>query len=117
MSGLRPTDLTVPCLVCGKTLEGYQENGNQPSNGLSFHAAGQYGSTAFDPMDGSQIEINVCDCCLTAKGRAGLVLVYPPRPPQPWSTPHKWNPDDSESESWPMEELKPPSPPPPAGEV
>lgn len=59
---------TVPCIVCKKPLDD-AFNGmthNQPYPGTAFMSYGHYGSTYFDPMDGSSIEINVCDDCLRA---------------------------------------------------
>lgn len=63
--------LDLPCIVCGRTLEnatrmpdGTGLNYNQPSEGLAFRSHGAYGSTAFDPMDGHYLEINICDTCL-----------------------------------------------------
>jgi hypothetical protein len=61
---------TLPCIVCGRELE--SANGddprfahiNQPQVGTTFYAEGQYGSTIFDPMDGSYLEVNICDACL-----------------------------------------------------
>lgn len=38
----------------------------QPLDGLGFITLGHYGSTVFDPMDGSTWEIIVCDPCLKA---------------------------------------------------
>lgn len=55
----------LPCIVCGATLENvWPESDNQPSDGTAFSSYGHYGSTFFDPIDGQQIEINVCDPCL-----------------------------------------------------
>jgi hypothetical protein len=55
----------VPCIVCGKVLEeAMSDTDNQPYKATTFVTYGHYGSTFFDPMDGSSIEINVCDDCL-----------------------------------------------------
>lgn len=69
-------NVSVPCIVCEKPLEdvsGVSEN--QPYNGLTCHAEGQYGCTEFDPMDGSYLEFNVCDECLVKKASAGIILI------------------------------------------
>ena len=59
----------LPCIVCGRELFNVVEGSvNQPSDGLSFSSHGAYGSTVFDPMDGSHLEINVCDKCLMRQG-------------------------------------------------
>lgn len=55
----------LECIVCKKQLENImEERGVQPDSGLSFLTYGHYGSTVFDPMDGSFIEIVVCDDCV-----------------------------------------------------
>lgn len=38
--------------------------------------AGNYGSTVFDSQDGEKLAFNICDPCMVAKGREGLVRVY-----------------------------------------
>jgi hypothetical protein len=40
------------------------EDISQPYDGLAFQSQGHYGSTVFDPMDGTYLEINICDECL-----------------------------------------------------
>lgn len=65
----------VPCVICGKELQNVMvEAENQPHEGTAFTSYGHYGSTAFDPMNGSMIEINICDECLTAAGKEQKVL-------------------------------------------
>jgi hypothetical protein len=71
-----------PCIVCGAALTGLFPDINQPSGATAFQTTGHYGSTVFDPMDGSAIEINVCDSCLTAKATEGAVRHYTPKPQQ-----------------------------------
>lgn len=63
---LRP-DPTLPCLVCGKPFTSVFQTPdiNQPCDGTAFTTQGHYGSTVFDPMDSTQLEVNVCDPCLT----------------------------------------------------
>jgi hypothetical protein len=66
----------LPCIVCGcqldDALQGIEDN--QPYAGTSFVTGGHYGSTAFDPMDGSRLEINVCDPCLTRAADRRIVI-------------------------------------------
>ena len=76
----------LPCIVCGCGLDGWSWP-NQPLDGLAFSTRGHYGTTAFDPMDGSALEINVCDRCLQAAGAAGRVLHYPAGPKSSRSLP------------------------------
>lgn len=60
---MNDTDCT--CIVCEKSLGNIMdERGFQPDCGLAFHTYGHYGSTFFDPMDGSYLEIAVCDDCI-----------------------------------------------------
>lgn len=65
------------CIVCRKPMANIQDNGTlQPSGGTAFQTHGHYGSTVFDPMDKSLLEIAVCDDCLgTASRRGDVVLV------------------------------------------
>jgi hypothetical protein len=66
------SEYALPCIACGAELRnvgwnqavGGSDSENQPSDGTAFWSTGHYGSTFFDPMDGSQIEITVCDECL-----------------------------------------------------
>lgn len=58
------------CIVCNTEVENldiaYPDNAVQvhPIGGTVFRTYGHYGSTVFDPMDGSYLEIVVCDSCL-----------------------------------------------------
>lgn len=62
------------CIVCKKELKNvFEGTTNQPDEGLFFVSHGNYGSRVFDPMDGTFLEINVCDDCLVEAGEAGLV--------------------------------------------
>lgn len=63
--------MTLPCIICGKTLEPALRNvrdridANQPKDGTVFSSHGNYGSTVWDPMTGVDLlEINICDPCL-----------------------------------------------------
>lgn len=62
----------LPCIVCEKPLKNVfsEESENHPSEGTTFTSEGHYGSTAWDPMDGQYIEINICDECLVKKADA-----------------------------------------------
>ena len=62
----------IPCFVCEKVLENYSQN--QPDNGLCFKSYGHYGTTYFDPMDASYLEINICDDCLVRNEKKILYL-------------------------------------------
>ena len=57
----------LPCFVCGKTLRNvFGECENQPDEGTEFRTYGHYGSTVWDPMNGEELVLNVCDACLRA---------------------------------------------------
>lgn len=83
------------CIVCGANLRNLDENGNQPSGGTAFQTKGHFGSTVFDPMDGTCLEINVCDPCLLDKAKSGAVLRYGAwrsvvrNPPKRWRGPRE----------------------------
>lgn len=52
------------CVVCDKELDNIQDEGGfQPYGGISFRSYGHYGSCRFDPMDGSWVELVLCDEC------------------------------------------------------
>lgn len=65
----------LPCIVCGKELETVGSGSpNHADNANEFHTHGQYGSTVFDPMDGSYLAVNICDKCLVKARDLGRVL-------------------------------------------
>jgi hypothetical protein len=69
----------VPCIVCGKQLRDIGSGDqNHANDANSFRAHGQYGSTIFDPLDGSYLEVNICDSCITEAANFGRVLVSAP---------------------------------------
>ena len=51
-----------PCIKCEKELSLFDVM--HPNDGVVFRARGNYGSTVFDPMDGSYLEVLICDDCL-----------------------------------------------------
>lgn len=72
-----------PCFKCGKQLSNMLEPAsvrNQPWDACTFNSYGHYGSTVFDNLDGAQIEINVCDDCLTAGKEAKIIGYWPGHP-------------------------------------
>lgn len=54
----------VNCIRCACSMENISPEGFQPAGGLAFHSYGHYGSSFFDPLDGTFIQIAVCDECL-----------------------------------------------------
>lgn len=67
------SDFKCICIACRKEMKNYMSDGLQPDDGICFYSKGHYGSTVFDPMDGSYLEICVCDECLTKAASEGLV--------------------------------------------
>jgi uncharacterized protein (DUF2225 family) len=61
------------CIVCNTELENldiaYPDDNEKvhPIDGTVFRTYGHYGSTVFDPMDASYLEIVVCDRCLQSR--------------------------------------------------
>lgn len=55
------------CIVCNKKLLAFDDNNFHPIGGVHFFSYGHYGTTVFDPMDGSTLNIFVCDQCLNTK--------------------------------------------------
>lgn len=67
---------TPNCISCEEEMPNLDERGNQPGNGLEFVTLGHYGSTKFDPMDGTRLAINVCDRCLEdARSKENVLFV------------------------------------------
>lgn len=93
--------VTRGCLVCRKPLADScgpaapgepHELSHPPSGAVVFTAAGNYGSAVFDPPPAGpdMLEVSVCDDCLVAAAREGLVLgvevtrLRPVRTASPW---------------------------------
>lgn len=55
----------LTCFKCDKKLNNYQQLPVvHPNNGLHFKGYGAYGSTVFDPMNGTSLDLVICDECL-----------------------------------------------------
>jgi hypothetical protein len=54
----------INCLMCDAELLNFNKDDNHPMGGVEFTTPGHYGSTIFDPCDGTQLAINICDGCL-----------------------------------------------------
>lgn len=58
--------MNISCFKCDKELENFEDNDIiHPIEGLHFKSYGHYGTAVFDPMDGSSIDIVICDSCLS----------------------------------------------------
>jgi hypothetical protein len=62
--GCRKNPSSCVCVVCGTVLENIGDPGFQPLRGLAFSTRGHYGSSFFDPMDATYLEIVICDECM-----------------------------------------------------
>lgn len=62
--------MKLSCIVCAAKVDNwdevYPENSNNvhPLGGTVFRTYGHYGSSVFDPMDASYLDIVICDSCL-----------------------------------------------------
>jgi hypothetical protein len=79
VTNAEPQHLT--CIQCGEELPNPYSR-FQPSGGLAFFTYGHYGS-AFDPMDGSRLEVAICDPCVLWALEKGFAVLTPPVAPQP----------------------------------
>jgi hypothetical protein len=70
--------VALRCVACDYAIpnEPHTTGVNQPDGGLSFTSYGHWPSSLFDPMDGSYLEVNVCDQCLLRAGSKGQVLLH-----------------------------------------
>jgi len=65
---------TLPCIRCDKPLQPAIAGAeNQPIGGTEFFSYGHYGS-AYDPMDGTAVVINLCNECLMQRASESAVL-------------------------------------------
>lgn len=78
------TPKTLRCIKCEKQMRNFSNGCHQPDNGLGFHTRGAYGSTYFDPMDGSYLELSICDDCVQEADAKGLVHHGEPDPRHSW---------------------------------
>lgn len=53
---------SLQCIVCDTLVETFTEM--HPVDALHFRGHGHYGTTVFDPMYGTSLDICVCDSCL-----------------------------------------------------
>jgi hypothetical protein len=62
--------MNINCIVCDAEVDNwdaaYPETSTvvHPIGGTVFRTYGHYGSSVFDPMDASYLEVVVCDPCL-----------------------------------------------------
>lgn len=66
----------LPCVICGDDLKDIGSGSENHANDANeFCTYGQYGSTKFDPLDGSRLAVNICDQCLMKAAEAGHVAI------------------------------------------
>lgn len=63
-----------PCFICGRELIRSGTDEGQPCGGVTCTTGGNYGSRAYDPMNGEYLAFNLCDDCLVAKGAEGRIF-------------------------------------------
>lgn len=67
--------IPMNCILCGfEFKQAVPGDINQPAQGVEFISYGHYGSTRFDPMDGSFLALNICDVCLGDAIQVGRVV-------------------------------------------
>lgn len=67
---------SFPCIKCGATLTRVTSDyEGQPNDGIMCTSYGNYGSTVFDPMDGSYLAFNICDPCVKRAAKQGRLMV------------------------------------------
>ena len=66
----------IPCFKCGQQLKNFSNNDHHPLGGLSFETRGHYGSSFFDPMDGSRLAIAICDECLKSISEKNMIYKF-----------------------------------------
>lgn len=54
------------CIKCNIELTNITSDGFHPLDGLVFSTYGHYGSSYFDPMDSTSLQIVICDHCMSA---------------------------------------------------
>jgi hypothetical protein len=61
--------MKINCIKCHRELEHWdvyppEEQQMHPIGGTVFRTYGNYGSSVFDPMDATYLDISICDECL-----------------------------------------------------
>lgn len=76
------------CIFCHKNIE--TDKFNSVFDAVTFKSWGQYGSKAFGQLNGSYIELHVCDNCLLTHQKD--VTYY-----GPWTIrkPEAWKPEET----------------------
>ena len=67
----------MKCISCNVDVENLDYPGQEtvhPMDALLFTTRGHYGTTFFDPMDGSYIAVVVCDECLNNKNNSDYIF-------------------------------------------
>jgi hypothetical protein len=72
---------------------------NHPDDGCAAIVYGNYGSTVFDPLNGSYLELNICDGCLVGAALKGRVLYHAGRVRPHLRNPTPWQPPASAIEA------------------
>lgn len=91
-----------PCLICGMQVETEFGSPEQGSGGTCFSTPGHYGSTAFDPMDGSLLSVILCDPCLIGHAERVLICTDTEADEPEWE---EWHPEE-ETAGWVAEQAR-----------
>lgn len=90
------------CFVCEEEFElmtgfNMDDETGQAWHGNVFICYGSYGSTVFDPPMSSggnhYLRVTICDSCLTAKAKSGLIKVVTQTPRAPLVDVGVWDPN------------------------
>ncbi len=90
--------VTHRCLICENELEAQSGQPVWPWGATVARIDGMYGSSVYDPAPSraglEYLEAFICDSCLVAKAKSGLIAQVHklPRPPEFEKKP--WNPDE-----------------------
>lgn len=61
------------CIICEAPVDNwdiaYEKPTVHPIGGTIFRTYGNYGSSVFDPMDASYLDVVICDSCLKARSQ------------------------------------------------
>ena len=69
--------MNIHCILCEVQQPMFDDTSVHPSDGTAFYTSGHYGSTVFDPMDGTVAEIVICNSCLTGHKEKFLYISEP----------------------------------------
>lgn len=91
-------EFALDCIVCDKPLRNDCGDAlNQPTYGLAWYTNGHWPSSLFDSMDGSHLEISICDECMVAKASRQIAFVPPSERQEAFEGAHLYSTDELEA--------------------